>query len=287
VAARDEQELNRALAAANARSAELVAELELRLEEIQSLNQRYLDEIEVRRQTEERLAEKTAALESSNEDLRGFAHAASHDLREPLRTIASYVELLRLEYEPRLDDTARQYLTAVTDGVERMRGLLEAILAYAQATRTTLHPVVFDSTRALDKAVADLEARMIESGCLLTRDPLPVVRGDEALLTELFQNLLSNATKFRADRPLRVHVSARSSDTEHEFLVADNGIGIEPGHRERIFVAFERLHPRTRFPGTGLGLSVCKRIVERHGGHIWVESEPGVGSTFHFTVPRT
>ena len=281
------QQLNGALAAANARSAELVATLELRLEEIESLNRRYLDEIAIRKEAEQRLAEKTAALESSNEDLRGFAHAASHDLREPLRTIGSYASVLRLDYGDHLDEAARHCLDAIEDGVGRMRAMLEAILSYAQASRTTLHPVVFDSNRALEKAVANLETRLQESGCRLTRDALPVVRGDEALLTELFQNLLSNATKFRADRPLRVHVSATSNDAEHVFSVTDNGIGIDPRHRERIFVVFERLHPRAQYPGTGIGLSVCKRIAERHGGRIWVESTPGDGSTFHFTVPRT
>lgn len=254
-----------------------------------------ITDITHQKETEARLQEALAELESSNRDLEQFAYVASHDLQEPLRMVASYVELLARRYKGKLDADADDFIAFAVDGARRMQGLINDLLAFSRVSRQggTLEPV--SSADALAMALGNLRAALDESGAEVSCDELPVVVADRTQLTQLFQNLISNAVKFRGDRSPRVYVSARRADSPEpagdarapfwQFVVSDNGIGIEPRFAERIFVIFQRLHGREEYPGTGIGLAICKRIIERHGGRIWLESEPGAGSSFCFTLP--
>jgi light-regulated signal transduction histidine kinase (bacteriophytochrome) len=228
-----------------------------------------------------------ADLERSNKDLQQFASIASHDLQEPLRMVASYTQLLADHYGGQLDKKAKEYIAYAVDGAIRMQRLVNDLLTYSRiATRG--NPIeTTDSHSILGEAIRNLATLIEESKTIVTNEELPLVRGDASQLVQLFQNLLANAIKFRgADFP-RVHVSVRDDGSEWVFSVRDNGIGIDRQYADRIFVIFQRLHTRQEYPGTGIGLAVCKRIVERHGGKIWLESEPGQrGSTFFFTIPK-
>jgi len=242
-------------------------------------------DVTARKLTEERLAGKSRELARSNADLRLFAQVASHDLKEPLRMVASYTQLLAKRYRGKLDADADQFIAFAADGALRMQALIDDLLVYA---RVDADPAPFKPAECgelVDAAVANLKVLLEEQGARVARGPLPSVSGNASQLIELFQNLVANAVKFHGDRPPRVRVSARRGEGAWEFSVEDNGIGIEPKHFERIFAMFQRLHPRGTYPGTGVGLAVCKKIVERHGGRIWVESTPGEGSIFRFTIP--
>lgn len=225
-----------------------------------------------------------AELKRSNAELERFAYVASHDLQEPLRMISSYVQLLEKRYKDRLDSDANDFIHFAVDGARRMQNLINDLLAYSRINSRAkpFQPVNFET--AFQMAVNNLEVAVQESSARITRGPLPVIMADEGQIVQVFQNLLSNAVKFHGDQPPRIHVSAVQIGTEWTFSVADNGIGIEPQYFERIFQIFQRLHGQ-EFPGTGAGLSIVKRILERHGGRIWVESQPGKGSTFYFTLP--
>ncbi len=227
-----------------------------------------------------------AELERSNADLQQFAYVASHDLQEPLRTITSYLTLLQRRYQGKLGEDADEFIGFATDGAQRMSALIKAVLAYS---RVGTHGGAFGPTDCgalVAAAVANLEARVAESGARVVYDALPAVHGDAAQLGQLFQNLIGNALKFtRPDTPPRVRVEAERQDDRWLVRVTDNGIGIAPAHAGRIFQMFGRLHTRTEYEGTGIGLAVCQRIVERHGGRIWVESAPGQGAAFLFTLP--
>ena len=234
---------------------------------------------------EARIQAAMAELERSNRELEQFAYVASHDLQEPLRMISSYTQLLAQRYGERLDADARDFIGFAVDGANRMQRLINDLLLYSRVgTRgRPLQPV--DSHAALGRALLNLRALVDETGALVTSDELPEVLADEGQLVQLLQNLVGNAVKFhRPDEPPRVHVSASAEVNDWHFSVRDNGIGIAPEFHRRLFVIFQRLHGRDAYPGTGIGLAVCKRIVERHGGRIWVESEPDRGSTFHFTL---
>jgi len=230
--------------------------------------------------------QKAVALERSNAELEQFAYVASHDLQEPLRMVASYTQLLARRYQGRLDADADEFIGYAVDGATRMQGLIQGLLAYSRVSTHTTDFEPTDSEAAFDQAIADLRKAVEESGAVVTHERLPTVMADETQLGQLFQNLIGNAIKFHGEQPPRVHISAEQQGNEWVFAVRDNGIGIDPEYSERIFIVFQRLHGKADYPGTGIGLAICKKIVERHGGRIWIESSAGQGSTFYFTIPQ-
>ncbi|MDQ3742578.1 MAG: ATP-binding protein [Actinomycetota bacterium] len=233
-----------------------------------------------------RLEERAAELERSNADLEQFAYAASHDLSEPLRTVAGFSQLLAARYKGRLDDEADEMIRYMGDGVERMQQLIDDLLLYSRVGRAPLKEDRVDLDDVLREALAWLGPAVEESGAEITSDPLPEVRGERGQLAQVFQNLIANAIKFTAPGTVPVvHVAAGSAAGEWRIAVSDNGIGVEPDQAEAIFKMFGRLHPADAYPGTGIGLALVKRIVERHGGRIWVEAGARGGSVFVFTMP--
>jgi PAS domain S-box-containing protein len=238
-----------------------------------------------RKRRDAELSKTVAELRRSNQELEDFAYVASHDLRAPLRTIGSFAEILTADHAGHLDPEGREHLERIVQAVRRMERLLGDLLEYSRVgTRGKVFERV-DLGGVLDTAASNLKAAAAESGAEVTWRNLPHVSGDEVQLVQLFQNLVGNAIKFRGAEPPRVVVSARRDDDRWELSVADNGIGIDPAHFDRIFNIFERLHPESAYAGTGIGLAICKRIVERHGGRISVVSAPGKGATFVFTLP--
>jgi len=225
-------------------------------------------------------------LRRSNENLEQFAYVASHDLQEPLRMMASYSELLERRYKDKLDADADEFIAYIVDGAKRLQKLINDLLAYSRIGRADKAMYGLDCNAVLSRVLAGMNHAITGSGAVVTSDPLPAaLTGNESLFTQLFQNLIGNAIKFHGDEPPRVHIAAVRKDGDWLFSVKDNGIGIDPRYKDRIFIIFQRLHGRGDYPGTGIGLSICKRIVETHGGRIWPESEPGKGSTFYFTIP--
>ena len=241
-------------------------------------------DITQRKRAEEALAQRVEELDRSNADLAQFAYVASHDLKEPLRPVSGCVGLLKGHYEGKLDERTGEYMTHIVDGTARMQTLIDGLLAFSRVGTQggELQPV--ECAKALGTALQNLAASIEESGAVVTHDTLPAVNGDLPQLVSLFQNLIGNALKFRQEAPPRIHVSAERNGTHWHFSVRDNGIGIAPQYFERIFAMFQRLHTRREYPGTGIGLAICKKIVERHGGRIWVESVPGKGATFYFSL---
>jgi signal transduction histidine kinase len=230
---------------------------------------------------------KTAEdLRISNRDLEQFAYIASHDLQEPLRMVANYMQLLERRYKDKLDQDARDFIGFAVDGAVRMQQLIDSLLDYSrlQTRKKPFEPV--DLERVVQRVLCDLEGRILETGARITVKPLPHVTGDALQLSLVFQNLISNALKFRAEKSPEIHIAAEEFSNHWKITVRDNGIGIEPEHQERIFKIFQRLHSRAEYPGTGIGLAICRRIIERHGGETGVESEIGKGSTFWFTLPK-
>lgn len=224
-------------------------------------------------------------LARSNAELEQFAYVASHDLQEPLRMVASYVQLLERRYQDQLDQNARDFIAYAVDGTVRMQELIQALLSYSRIGTRGQEFHLTDCNSTLDRALENLRLAIAETETLITQDPLPELMADSIQLTQLFQNLLSNAIKFRSDRLPVIHIGAVQKDESWLFSVQDNGIGMEAKHSDRIFAIFQRLHSRTKYPGSGIGLAISKKIVERHGGQIWVESTPGEGTTFYFTIP--
>ncbi len=246
-----------------------------------------IHDITRRIRAEEHLQKTLVELTHSNEELRQFAYVASHDLQEPLRMVASYTELLARRYSSQLDDEARKFILYAVEGATRMQQLIDDLLLFSRVGTRKLPQESVSTEELLATALHNLQAAIDESGAEITRDELPTVRADSSQMLQLFQNLVGNAIKFRRPgEPPRIHVSACTLGQEWQFSITDNGIGIDPQFSERIFTIFQRLHAREQYPGTGIGLAICKRIVERHGGRIWVESVPGQGSTFHFTLGR-
>jgi signal transduction histidine kinase len=237
------------------------------------------------KRAKESLVEHAAELERSNKELEQFAYVASHDLQEPLRMVSCYTQLLAKRYRDKLDGEADEFMGYILGGATRMYQLIQDLLAYSRVNTRGQAFAPTDCEAVLASALANLQVRRKESGAVVTHDPLPRVMADALQLGQLFQNLLGNALKFNQQQPPRVHVAAEPQGKEWLFSVRDNGIGIDAQSAERIFVIFQRLHSREAYPGTGIGLAICKKIVERHGGRIWVESQPGQGATFYFTLP--
>jgi light-regulated signal transduction histidine kinase (bacteriophytochrome) len=251
-----------------------------------------VEDITERKRADEELANlareleiRATELERSNADLQQFAYAASHDLSEPLRMVSSYVQLLARRYKDKLDSDADEFIEFAVDGTTRMQALIDGLLIYSRAgTADYVHEPV-DCSKVLHETLTAIHTTLRETGATINAGPLPTVQGDATQLSQLFQNLVSNAIKFAGEEPPVIQISAEREDGAWHFIVADNGIGIDPEHAERIFAVFQRLHGRGEYPGSGVGLAICKRIVERHHGRIWVDSSPGEGSTFHFTIP--
>lgn len=243
-------------------------------------------EIERRKAAEEEITRKTEQLARSNAELEQFAYVASHDLQEPLRMVTSYVQLLAKRYQGRLDADADAFIGFAVDGAKRMQNFISDLLAFSRVGSRAKEFALTDCEKVLDTALQNLQAAIVENHAEITRDSLPKVMADDIQIVSVFQNLIANAIKFRKkDVVPRVHISCRSEGKVSVFSVSDNGIGIAPEHYEKIFQIFQRLYPRDEYPGSGIGLSVCKKIVERHDGRIWVESQAGQGSTFYFTLP--
>jgi PAS domain S-box-containing protein len=236
-------------------------------------------------QLELRVQQRTAELRQSNADLEQFAYAASHDLQEPLRTVASYVQLLQRRYRGRLDADADDFIAYAVDGAARMKRLIRDLLDYSRlSTRgEPIRPTACEDV--LVQALANLKSAIEETAAHVTHDPLPELPADPAQLMRVFQNLIGNAIKFHGEKPPRVHVGAERHNGDWVLSFRDNGIGIDPKFADRVFALFQRLDGRDRVPGTGVGLAICKKVVDRHGGRIWLESQPGHGSTFFVSLP--
>ncbi len=246
-----------------------------------------IEDVTERRRVEKELSHRAAELARSNAELEQFAYVASHDLQEPLRIVASYTQLLSRRYQGRLDTDADEFIAYIVDGAVRMKQLINDLLAYSRVSTQGKAFAPVDCEEIFRQALINLGMAVEESGAVVTHDPLPTIPGDPSQLGQLFQNLIGNAIKFRGDLLPRIHLSAKEKQNEWLFSVQDNGIGIEPEYNHRIFIIFQRLHGKEAYPGTGIGLAVCRKIVERHGGTIWVESAIGKGSTFYFTVGKT
>ncbi|MCA9420379.1 MAG: PAS domain S-box protein [Nitrospira sp.] len=232
------------------------------------------------------LASHAASLKQSNEDLEQFAYIASHDLQEPLRTIHGFTQLLAERYKEQLDDQGKEFIGFVTDGANRMQTLIQDLLKYSRIQAQELNPVTVNGEEVLNEILGHLRMVIEDTQALITHDPLPIIRTDRSHFQHLLQNLISNAIKFHGPKPPHIHLSAREDANEWLFSVRDNGIGIESEYYERIFLPFKRLHSRDKYQGTGIGLAICKKIIERRGGRIWVESKPGEGANFSFTIPK-
>jgi light-regulated signal transduction histidine kinase (bacteriophytochrome) len=262
---------------------------------VQEIGQRKRAEEEVHqlnRDLEHRVMERTAELDErakelarSNAELQQFAYVASHDLQEPLRMVASFTQLLAKRYKDKLDDDAREFINYAVDGATRMQTLISDLLTYARVGTQGKSLARTDGEALFIRVLESLKFVIEESGTVVLHDPLPVVIADPQQLGQLLQNLLTNAIKFRSTKPPRVKISVEKNGTDWKISVSDNGIGIAQEHADRIFIIFQRLHTKTEYPGTGIGLAICKKIVERHGGRIWVEPTTGGGSTFCFTMP--
>ncbi len=247
--------------------------------------QHIIRDITERKQAEANLKKALENLESSNKELEQFAYVASHDLQEPLRMISSFVQLLERRYKEKLDGDASEFINYVVEGANRMQRLINDLLSYSRLSTRGKPFESVDCESILGQVHSNLQKAIEESGVLITHTSLPTVMADLSQLVQLLQNLIGNAIKFRRGDPSIVHISAEQNKNEWVFSVHDNGIGIAPEYYERIFIIFQRLHGKEDYPGTGIGLSICKRIVERHGGKIWIDSELGKGSTFYFTLP--
>lgn len=247
--------------------------------ELASQNQQLQQEIEVRCAAEQELARSNAELEQ-------LAYVASHDLQEPLRMITSYLQLIEQRYKDKIDTQATEFIEFAVDGAKRMQNLIDDLLAYSRLNSRAKPFHAASGVTIVQDAIQSVRAAVEESGAQITYGKLPVVMGDQIQLTQLFQNLLANAIKFRNNQPPHIHIDAEDAGESWRFSVRDDGIGIAPEYFERIFVMFQRLHSRAKYPGTGIGLALCKRIVERHHGRIGVESVPGEGSVFKFTLPK-
>jgi signal transduction histidine kinase len=254
-------------------------------DDVDSMRTRIVAELDATQSLNNRLVRQAKDLEHSNRDLEQFAYVASHDLQEPLRKVTGFCELLRRRYGEELDERANTYIEFAVDGARRMSVLINDLLAFSRVGRGNVAPTPQDCERLLAAALGNLEKVITETGAWVTHDPLPTVPGVGSLLTTLLQNLVGNGLKFRASEPPRIHIRAERDGEHWSFWVTDNGIGIDPAYAERIFVIFQRLHAKADYPGTGIGLALCRRIVEHHGGRIWLDPAIAPGAAFRFTLP--
>jgi PAS domain S-box-containing protein len=254
--------------------------------DITELKRAELEIREMNESLENKVAERTAELTRSNADLQQFAYVASHDLQEPLRNVASCLQLLEKKYKNNLDAKADQYIHYAVESSVRMKTLILDLLTYSRIGTKGKPPLPVNCEQIVDQTVKNLRSAISETGAVITHDPLPTIFADDAQLSQVFQNLIGNGIKFRREEQPHIHVSAVKNKKEWIFSVKDNGIGIESRHLDRIFVIFQRLHKRSQYGGTGIGLAIVKKVVERHNGRVWVESEVGSGTTFHFTIPE-
>ena len=262
----------------------LLDEVVSRTKELSRVNTELELEVAERRRAEESLAKQAEELRRSNAELEQFAYVASHDLQEPLRMVSSYVKILSDDYSGRLDTDADRFIGYIVDGATRMKGLIDDLLTFSRVGTQGWPFEPTDCNVLIDRVISDQAETIAACEGVVTHDLLPIVNGDATQLAQVLQNLVSNALKYTRDVPPTVHISANEHEDAWVFSVSDNGMGIAPHHYERIFQMFQRLHHRSEYPGSGIGLAVCHKIVERHGGRIWVESEVGKGSTFHFTI---
>ncbi|HTB31280.1 MAG TPA: ATP-binding protein, partial [Bacteroidia bacterium] len=232
------------------------------------------------------LENKAKELERSNAELEQFAYVASHDLQEPLRTISSYVQLIAERYKDKIDKDANEFIDFAVDGSNRMRLLINSLLEYSRVNKIKPFEWV-EPVEIIEDVLQDMKDQVVESGAIIDYTELPKIYADPVLIGQLFQNLIGNAIKFRDGKNPEIKITGKKENGEVLFSVKDNGIGIKKEYDDKIFVIFQRLNSREKYPGTGIGLSICKKIVERHGGKIWVESEPDKGATFYFTIKTT
>jgi light-regulated signal transduction histidine kinase (bacteriophytochrome) len=271
------------------RAAELIiANLELKFENEEKEKRAaelIIANIELAFQNGEKV-KRAKELENANNDLEQFAYVANHDLQEPLRMISSYTQLLERKYKDKLDEDANEYIHFVVDGAIRIQKLLTDILEYSRISTRTKTFEQIDTSTVLGQVISNLQLLITENAVLITIDDLPVIKADASQILRVFQNLIENAIKFHKKTELpKIHISSTKQDKMYQFSVTDNGIGIEKQYHDRVFIVFQRLHSAKDYPGTGIGLSICKRIVERHGGTIWFESTVNEGATFYFTIP--
>ncbi|MBN2419434.1 MAG: PAS domain S-box protein [Deltaproteobacteria bacterium] len=263
--------------------------VEVRLVWFESGEEQYMlglvRDITRRKLMEEELRERTRSLERSNRELEQFAYVASHDLQEPLRMVASYTQLLAKRYKDKLDSDADEFISYAVDGANRMQMLINDLLHFSRVGTKGKEFSMTGFDTVLEKTMRDLKKRIEENGAEVTIDSMPTLMADAGQIGQVFQNLISNAIKFRNAAPPEIHISSEKNGDNWIFSVSDNGIGIAPEYSTRIFEIFQRLHSKEEYPGSGIGLAICKKIVERHGGKIWIESEPSKGTTFYFTIP--
>jgi signal transduction histidine kinase len=253
--------------------------------DVDTMRRQIVDELERLRVAHAQLDEQTRDLQRSNAELEQFAYVASHDLQEPLRKVASFCQLLEKRYGGQLDERGEQYIAFAVDGAKRMQNLINDLLAFSRVGRMASELRVVDGDLVLQQALTSLAAAVEESGAVIEADRLPRIRGEASLLAGVFQNLIGNALKFRGEEVPRIQVRVERDGDRWRFSVIDNGIGIEPDYAERIFMIFQRLHPKDVYAGTGIGLAMCRKIVEYHGGRIWLDTEARSGTTFRFTLP--
>lgn len=283
--ARDITELRKAQLELNNYKDNLEKQIDERTKELEITNKELKNEIAERKIAEIKMERLMGELKRSNRELQQFAYVASHDLQEPIRMVASFTQLLERRYKGRLDDDADDFIKFIVEGATRMQHLIEDLLTYSRVTTSAEPFNKIDLEDVFKESIANLKLMIDETNAEITHDPLPRVSADRSQIIQLFQNLLGNSMKFKGKEDPKIHISVNRDDYSWVFEFADNGIGISPDHQERIFRVFQRLHTREEYPGTGIGLAVCEKIVQRHGGRIWIESKPGEGAKFFFTLP--